>query len=177
MRAILVFTVFLTLMFGSAHAHGGHHGDTMPPWQKATGWPDRIVVTLADQPQSRFSVTWRTDETVTETIAQIAIATDDARFDLDAITVSARTEPLNPAMPELAGTVYAEPMNAGLPAAHFHSVTFSNWSQIRCTLIACAVSMVPGVNGSKRGQPPLLDLSSSSMSATLRMGSCRIGLA
>ncbi|MEL6693252.1 MAG: metallophosphoesterase [Pseudomonadota bacterium] len=126
MRAILVLTFFLTLMFGSAHAHGGHHGDTMPPWQKATGWPDRIVVTLADQPQSRFSVTWRTDETVTETIAQIAIATDDARFDLDAITVSARTEPLNPAMPELAGTVYAEPMNAGLPAAHFHSVTFSN---------------------------------------------------
>lgn len=127
MRFGVLISFVLAIFLGAANAGPGHHhGDTMPPWQKATGWPDRIVVTLADTPQNRFSVTWRTDETVSETIAQIAVATEDARFDLAAETVSARTEPLNPALPELQGTVYQEPMNAGLPAAHFHSVTFSD---------------------------------------------------
>ncbi|MEO0608376.1 MAG: FN3 domain-containing metallophosphoesterase family protein, partial [Pseudomonadota bacterium] len=127
MRFGVLISFLLIMLLGAAYAGPGHHHDeTMPPWQKATGWPDRIVVTLADTPQNRFSVTWRTDATVSETIAQIAVATEDARFDLAAETVAARTEPLNPAMPELQGTMYQEPMNAGLPAAHFHSVTFSD---------------------------------------------------
>lgn len=127
MRIVLLLVSVFAAFVGLAHAGPGHHhGDTLPPWQKATGWPDRIVVTLAETPQNGFSVTWRTDETVNETIAQIAVATEDARFDLNAKTVSARTEPLNPAMPELEGTVYQEPMNAGLAAVHFHSVTFTD---------------------------------------------------
>ncbi|MEL7043117.1 MAG: fibronectin type III domain-containing protein [Pseudomonadota bacterium] len=127
MRFVSLLSFFLLAFIGPVQAHpGDQHGKAMPPWQKASSWPDRIVVTLADQPQSRFSVTWRTDATVTETIAQIAVATEDARFDLAADTLSARTEPLNPALPELQGTVYQEPMNAGIEAAHFHSVTFTD---------------------------------------------------
>ena len=127
MRIFLILAVFLFAGISPAFAHPEHeHADTLPPWQEATPWPDRIVVTLAETPQTGFSVTWRTDETVSETIAQIAVATEDARFDLAAETVSARTEPLNPAMPELNGIVYQEPMNAGVSAAHFHSVTFTD---------------------------------------------------
>lgn len=127
MRFVLFLSLLIFAFTSPAQAHpGDQHGEAMPPWQKASSWPDRIVVTLADQPQNRFSVTWRTDATVSETIAQIAVATEDARFDLAAETMSARTEPLNPALPELQGTVYQEPMNAGIEAAHFHSVTFTD---------------------------------------------------
>lgn len=125
MRLLFLLSAFALFLAPSALAHGGH-GETLPPWQEATAWPDRIVVTITEEPQTGFSVTWRTDETVVETIAQIAVATDDARFDLAATTVSARTEPLNPALPDFSGTVYQEPMNAGLKPSHFHSVTFSD---------------------------------------------------
>ncbi|MEL7546249.1 MAG: FN3 domain-containing metallophosphoesterase family protein [Pseudomonadota bacterium] len=98
----------------------------MPPWQKASAWPDRIVVTLPDAPQNSFAVTWRTDDSVTETIAEIAKATEDARFDLEAVSISARTESLSPSNPVIAGIEIPEAMNAGLSAAHFHSVNFSD---------------------------------------------------
>ena len=112
---------FATIVF--AHPLQGEH--PLPPWQQATPWPDRIMVTLNGPPQSGFAVTWRTDDTVTETIAQIAVATEDARFDKAAETVLAATEPLSPAMPLHDGIVYAMPLNEGVSSAHFHSVTFT----------------------------------------------------
>lgn len=119
--------VLSLLALAPAQAHpGGAHDHQLPPWQEATPWPDRIVVTLPAEPQSSFAVTWRTDNSVVETIAQIAVATDDARFDLAATTHRAGTEPIDPALPKIAGEVFEEPMNSGLPAAHFHSVVFSD---------------------------------------------------
>ncbi len=125
-RTLLILPFLICGLMCSAAAHTGHNQAKMPPWQQATGWPDRIVVTMKGAPQSEFSVTWRTDDSVVETIAQIAIASDDARFDVSARTEDADTESLNSAMPILNGTVYQEPMNAGVSAAHFHSVTFSD---------------------------------------------------
>lgn len=127
MRFIIASMLSLLAFHGPAQAHPGHGGsETIPPWQEATAWPDRIVVTLPDAPQSSFAVTWRTDDSVVETIAQIAEATNDARFDVNAVTVSARTEPLDPASPLINGTVFPESMNSNLSAAHFHSVVFSD---------------------------------------------------
>lgn len=102
-------------------AEDDHH---QPPWQEATGWPDRIVVTLPDTPQTSFAVTWRTDASVTETRAEIVEARDDARFDLGATAVSAVTEPLDVTGFEALGQRVAIEENEGLPIAHFHSVTF-----------------------------------------------------
>ena len=99
-------------------------GPVTPPWQDASPWPDRIVVTLPETPQTSFAVTWRTDASVIETVAEIAEATNDARFDLSARTVSARSEPLDPANPNLAGEQVAAVWNTGLETAHFHSVVF-----------------------------------------------------
>ena len=101
------------------------HGDGQPPWQAATAWPDRIVATLKDDPATSFAVTWRTDETVTETIAQIAPATAAARFDLGATTLEARTEPLDLAEARLGAVDYEIPWNSGLPRVHYHSVEFT----------------------------------------------------
>ena len=72
-----------------------HETVVAPPWQAATRWPDRVVVTLPADPATSFAVTWRTDAAVTETIAQLVKATDDARFDLAANTIDAQTERLD----------------------------------------------------------------------------------
>jgi len=110
---LLGFTIGTMPLFWPAHAHPGHSaGLAVPPWQEATPWPDRIVVTLPEAPQTSFAVTWRTDDSVVETIAQIAEATEDARFDLAAITEAADTEPLNPARADECGS-WRRPFSLG----------------------------------------------------------------
>lgn len=101
-----------------------HPPASMPPWQQATRWPDRIVVTLPADPATSFAATWRTDASVTETIAQIVRATDDARFDLGARTERARTERLDLEGLELGGERFLAFWNTGLGPVHYHSVVF-----------------------------------------------------
>ena len=81
----------------------------VPPWQQASLWPDRIIQNLSAAPANEIAINWRTDSNVASTIAQIAPATADARFDAVAATVVARTEPvyLNTAMVD--GVVMAAP--------------------------------------------------------------------
>lgn len=96
-----------------------------PHWQAASSWPDRIITTFTEVPQTGFAVTWRTDTSVGRTIAQIVEATPDTRFELDAETVLAETESIDlEAVPTEAG-----PMNSleniGLGRAHYHSAVFT----------------------------------------------------
>ncbi|MEM9287628.1 MAG: metallophosphoesterase family protein [Pseudomonadota bacterium] len=130
-KAFAAALLGLGLLLGScAHAHdqAGHiHEEPLqPPWQGATGWPDRIVVTLPKSPQTSFAVTWRTDSTVTETYAELVEARDDARFDLGAKRWPAQTEALDLQSANASGKVYKIKDNPGLPAAHFHSVVFDS---------------------------------------------------
>lgn len=96
----------------------------VPPWQQASLWPDRIIQNLSAAPASEIAINWRTDNNVASTIAQIAPATADARFDAVAVTVVARTEPvyLNTAVVD--GVAMAAPDNFGLGVVHYHSVVF-----------------------------------------------------
>ncbi len=127
-RQFLPFLAFSAALLGLAAAHdpGDAGAHQQPPWQEATGWPDRIVVTLPESPQSSFAVTWRTDATVDATFAEIVEARDDARFDIGAERVSARTERLDPQKADAFGEVIDIASNAGLPPAHFHSVIFED---------------------------------------------------
>jgi 3',5'-cyclic AMP phosphodiesterase CpdA len=101
-----------------------HGSDTVAPWQQASRWPDRIVATFDDNPATSFAVTWRTSEAVTQTIAQIAVASADARFDRTATTVRARTERLDLNNVNIDGVSHRTYWNAHIPPAHFHSVSF-----------------------------------------------------
>lgn len=107
----------------SIHVYGHEHLDT-PPWQEATGWPDRVVATIESDPSKSFSVTWRTHRGVAQAIAQLTPALPEARFDLNAITYKAGTESVDPTFIE--GPKGPIPIleNQGLPPVHYHSVTF-----------------------------------------------------
>ncbi|MEM9263069.1 MAG: metallophosphoesterase family protein [Pseudomonadota bacterium] len=128
MKHLIYLPLIAALFWGVANAHPTEDGSEplQPPWQKATGWPDRIVVTLPKTPQSSFAVTWRTDETVDATIAEIVEARDDARFDLGAAQVPAVTERLELDKADAFGEMISLEANAGLPPAHFHSVLFDD---------------------------------------------------
>ncbi len=117
--------VGVVLLLAAAIVPAAAHSERqVAPWQAASPWPDRIVATFAGDPKTSLSVTWRTDDSVGWTIAQIAPATDDARFDLAAQSVRAKTERLDleTLVTEKGTRVTLE--NQGLGAVHYHSVTF-----------------------------------------------------
>ena len=73
-----------------------------------TAAPDRIVLTWSDDPATTQSVTWRTDPTVAEAVAEIAVATRGPEFARDARRVVAASTALE----------------TDLGAARYHTVTF-----------------------------------------------------
>lgn len=93
----------------------------VPPWQEASNWPDRTILTFTDDPAHSVAVTWRTDSSVSSTIAQIAPASADARFDVQARTVLASTEALYLGSATVDGARLEAPDNAGLGSVHYHS--------------------------------------------------------
>lgn len=107
-----------------AAAHEQHPETKIAPWQQASQWPDRIVVTLPDDPATSFAVTWRTDDSVDGAVAEIAPALPDARFDAAAMEVQADTQPLELDRVHRLGETSAVEFNVGLRPVHFHSVTF-----------------------------------------------------
>ena len=103
-----------------------HSSSSRPPWQIATSWPDRIVVTHSQDPARSFAVTWRTDASVGRTIAQIVRASADTRFDLAAQTIVADSESVDLERMR-SGDGLREPLeNVGLGKTHYHSVVFDD---------------------------------------------------
>jgi hypothetical protein len=96
-----------------------------PPWQAATLWPDRIVVTLEQDPKSSFAVTWRTQASVTATRAEIVPAADHSRFDIGAVSAPARTEIVDPTIKTVDGETHKLRWNDYLEQPAYHSVTFT----------------------------------------------------
>ena len=77
----------------SAQEHRHHKG--LHHWEIPSKDPDRIMLTFYGDPATNRAVTWRTDETVDQAIAQIAEATVNSKFVDDAITMKATTEPFD----------------------------------------------------------------------------------
>ncbi len=78
-------------------------------------YPDRIVLNWEKDPASTLSVTWRTDTTVTDATAQIALARSEPSFYTEARTVAPTTESLP-----------AYEIDGEHVSAHYHSVTFED---------------------------------------------------
>lgn len=78
---------------------------------KPTPRPDRVILTWAADPATTQAVTWRTDDTVTKSVAQIIESDAGPKFEPQAQSVDAKTEALST---DLGFT------------AHYHSVVFRN---------------------------------------------------
>lgn len=90
--------------------HGRHH------WEIPSKDPDRIILTFVGDPATSRAVTWRTDDTVPQSIAQIAVATKNSDFAKSATTLKAKLEPFDPGV-----------FKGNAPIkVHYHSVQFKN---------------------------------------------------
>lgn len=107
-RVAAVFLLSLPVWWGAlfvAQTARGQSPDPYPP----TRIPDRIILTWNGDPATTQAVTWRTDTTVTEAVAEIALADGTPAFPVNAKTVNASTEKLK----------------TNKNVAHFHSAVFS----------------------------------------------------
>ncbi|MBV6647267.1 MAG: fibronectin type III domain-containing protein [Cyclobacteriaceae bacterium] len=77
----------MTMHAGAQHLHDGLHH-----WEIPSKDPDRIILTFHGDPATKRAVTWRTDSTVDQAVAQIAGATENSKFTDDAVTLEAETE-------------------------------------------------------------------------------------
>lgn len=84
-------------------------------WSAPTSYPDRISLNLYGDPASFFSVTWRTDTTVTKAKAEIAVATAAPKFWRTSESFQAKTTVMDA----------RDIQNAALKA-HYHSVVFDS---------------------------------------------------
>ena len=122
----LLAVVFSSVMgMGAAAAHEpATQARMVPPWQDASPWPDRVVVTFAGDPATTLAINWRTDSTVAAAAAEIVKASPDARFDLAAKRSPARTERLDLTTVKGAAALFDIADNAGLEPVHYHSILF-----------------------------------------------------
>ena len=118
------------------------HEFDVPPWQAASRWPDRVVSTVTADPTSGFAVTWRTDATVASSVAQITVASADARFDISAETRDAKTMRLAVDPLATSAGVALRPMNHAIGPVHYHHVRFDGLQP--GTRYAWRVSGAPG---------------------------------
>lgn len=82
--AILCLSVPVTAQHN--HHNGLHH------WEIPSKDPDRIILTFHGDPATRRAVTWRTDTSIVQAVAQIAEATVNSKFIEKSVTKDAITE-------------------------------------------------------------------------------------
>lgn len=125
-RKCVLALALAALLPGIVAAHPGADAAPTPPWQAASIWPDRVTLTFEADPARSLAVSWRTDATVANTLAEIALATADARFDLTSRSVTAQTEPLDLQALKRDGETLPLTDNMGLAPVRFHSVRFDD---------------------------------------------------
>ncbi len=84
-------------------------------WSAPSPYPDRISITFFDDPATSFSVSWRTDTSITEAVAEVAVATAAPRFWRNSTRQQALTETMN-----------AMHIANAKVVANYHSVTFTD---------------------------------------------------
>ncbi len=89
-----------------------HPDHKLRHWEQASPDPDRIILTWTGDPSTTQAVSWRTDTSIKEAEAEIALALPKARFDEGAETIKARTEKLE----------LSDPAKV---VVHYHSVEFT----------------------------------------------------
>ena len=85
--------LLLSLCNTALFAHGDHN--LLRHWEEASPEPDRIFLTFYGDTATSRAVTWRTDTSITEAVAQIAVSQATPDFDKSCKTLKAKTETLD----------------------------------------------------------------------------------
>ncbi len=89
-------TLFFVLAFGifaiPIAAQHNHSHEGLHHWEIPSKDPDRTILTFHGDPATNRAVTWRTDNSITKAVAQIAKATVNSGFVENSKTVNAITE-------------------------------------------------------------------------------------
>jgi 3',5'-cyclic AMP phosphodiesterase CpdA len=114
MKTSISIALMLALFPLMASAQEAHDHPEPPPYAPAlihapTPVPDRVVLTWAEDPRTTQSVTWRTDTSVTNAVAEIAIANANGRA-------------LMPQRLEADTSTFKSDLNE----ANYHTLTFRN---------------------------------------------------
>jgi 3',5'-cyclic AMP phosphodiesterase CpdA len=121
----LTACVYAAVTFGQPAQAPPPGPPSTPPWQTATPWPDRIVVTVAEDPKTSFSVSWRTNAGVAGARAEIAVAGDEARFDVAATAIDAISVRPDLQTKTVGEQSYPLRWNSEIEPPAYHSVTFT----------------------------------------------------
>ncbi|MCR9133424.1 MAG: metallophosphoesterase family protein [bacterium] len=94
---ILMCCTFIVTAIGSLttcaqQQHHHHHHEGLHHWEIPSKDPDRIILTFKGDPATSRAVTWRTDTSITNGVAQIAEASVNSKFVEEAITINAELE-------------------------------------------------------------------------------------
>ena len=88
----LCFVALATLSIAPLIAQHHHDLNGLHHWEIPSKDPDRIMLTFQGDPATSRAVTWRTDTSITQAVAQIAEATVNSKFTESAVTKNAVTE-------------------------------------------------------------------------------------
>ncbi|WP_461055020.1 purple acid phosphatase family protein [Spirosoma arcticum] len=114
LRAAALFVCLTTPGFAQQYAHPDK--PVFPKrWTLPTEQPDRVILTFAGDPATQQSVTWRTDTTVQQSVAEIGVADAAPRFMRNAKRMNAKTERLN-----------ADAVKGAEVVVNYHSATFAD---------------------------------------------------
>ena len=88
--ALLIMLLFMINTVKAQHHHHSHDG--LHHWEMPSKDPDRIILTFNGDPATSRAVTWRTDTSINQGVAQIAKATVNSKFINDAVSINATLE-------------------------------------------------------------------------------------
>ena len=83
----LICIAFVAVQVFAQHLYDGLHH-----WEIPSKDPDRIILTFLGDPSTTRAVTWRTDTTIENAVAQIAKATVNSKFTAEADSYTAKSE-------------------------------------------------------------------------------------
>lgn len=117
----LIALLLLAIAFLSFRIYKAETNTTKRPSAQPAGWgmptslPDHIILTLTPTPATSQSITWRTDTTVSNAMAEIVLADAAPRFWKAATRIAAQTKKLD-----------AQNIESSQMQSHYHAATFTN---------------------------------------------------
>jgi predicted phosphodiesterase len=97
------------------HPHNDHYTG-LHHWEIPSKDPDRVILTFNGDPSTKRAVTWRTDSSITKSVAQIALAGVNSSFSKNAKTYTASIEKFDVGLYKSNNSYIV----------HYHSVVFEN---------------------------------------------------